>query len=381
MYVFGSSTYRDSFREYFGVVLWMQLAVAFVMAILLGGLAWLVHEMGRSPDLARALVGTMIAVPCLSLFWLARRAYYVKLDPKTAILGSLVYFAASLGGVLIFYYLHLLSPFTAFVPMAVGALAASPVLLGRPKPSMASGPTCPTLREVCNKHWTYGRWALAASVACWISGNIYYVMLSSMRGLADVGALKALLNLASPVGQVFAALSMLAFPYTARIHHQNDAIGVERLSWRLTSLYTGGTVAYWVAFLMLRHPIVHFLYAGKYSQVEDLIPLVALGSVFRIATIVQTVSLKASQYPFLSFVAFFLSDVVACVVGVPAVWAFGLQGAIWAYVFSGATSLIAGFLLMRRIARRVSSEQLGSTFHEVSPSANSDALKSSIPIS
>jgi O-antigen/teichoic acid export membrane protein len=381
MLVFGSSVYRDNFRQYFGVLLWMHVAIALTIVLFLGGSAWVAYELGRSPSLPRALVGAMLAGPLVFLFWLVRRAFYVKLDPKTAVLGGLLYCAVLLAGVLICYKLRLLSPFVAFLLMAAGALGASPMLLGRLKPSLSFRPTCPTLREVVSRHWVYGRWALAASVAGWISGNVYYILLSSMRGLADTGALKALLNLTSPVGQVFAGLSLLAFPYAARTHRESGAIGVERLSWRLTPLYAGGTVAYWIVLLLLKHPIVHFLYAGKYLQVEYLIPCVALGAVFRIAAEVQIISLKASQSPFLSFVAFFSSDVVACVVGVPAVWAFGLQGAIWAYVFSGATTLIAGFLLMRRIARRVSSEQLGSTIPEISPLANPDALKSSIPIS
>src|ERR1019366_9789213 len=53
--VFGPSTYRDSFRQYFGVLLWMHLGVAFATALLLGGSAWLIYELGKSPDLPRAL--------------------------------------------------------------------------------------------------------------------------------------------------------------------------------------------------------------------------------------------------------------------------------------------------------------------------------------
>jgi O-antigen/teichoic acid export membrane protein len=352
MLVFGPSIYRDNFEKYFGVLLWMHLALALGSAIVLGGSAWFVEKLGESASLPKALEGAMIAAPCVLLFWLARRAFYVKLNPRAAILGGLVYGAVLLAGTLTFYELRLLSAFVTFVLMATGALAASSILLGLLKPTIVLRPMCPTLREVSGRHWSYGGWALAASVAGWVSGNIYYILLSSMRGLADTGAFKALQNFASPIGQVFSALALLALPYAARAYKESGAVGVEQLSWRLTSLCAGGTVAYWFVFLLLKHPIVHLLYAGRYLEVEYLIPWVALGSVFRMATVMQMISLRAIQLPFLAFVAFVSADLVACLVGMPAIWAFGLQGAICAYVLSGAMGLITAFILLRRVARR-----------------------------
>lgn len=379
MLVFGPSTYSDSFPGYFGTLLWLHLAVAFMTVILLGGFAWVVQVLGQSSYLPRALEGAMIAVPCVLLFWLARRAFYVKLDPKTAVIGGLLYCAVLLAGVFLFFKLRSLSPFVAFVLMAAGALAAGPMLLRRLKPSMAWRPKNPSVREVALKHWIYGRWALAAAIASWISGNIYYILLSSMHGLAQTGALRALLNFASPIGQVAAALFMLTLPYTARMQRQSGPRGVERLSWSLTPLFAGGAVAYWIAFLVFKHPILQFLYAGKYESVAYLLPYVAGGCVFRIATTVQIVSLKAMQMPFLSFVAWLSSDFVACFVGIPAIWAFGLLGALWAYVLSGAACFIAGFVLLRRTSRHSTGEQLASPLIEERP-ADPKALPSSISL-
>jgi O-antigen/teichoic acid export membrane protein len=357
MLVFGPSTYRDSFQKYFGALLQMHFAVALFTAVLLGGLAWLLEKFGGSANLPRALEGVMVAGPCVLLFWLARRAFYVKLEPKTAVLGGLIYGAVLLAGALIFYELRLLSAFAVFMLMAAGSLAATPILLRRLKPAIALGATCPTLREVSGRHWSYGRWTLAGAIAAWVSGNIYYVLLSTTRGLADTASFKALQNLTAPIGQVFSALALLALPYAARAYKQSGAVGVERLSWHLTRLYAGGAVAYWIAFLLLEHPIVQFLYVGKYHEVEYLVPWVALGSVFRIATVVQMISLKAMQSPLHSFLAFALSDVVACLVGIPAIWAFALQGAICTYILSGAISLTAGFVLRRWLTRAAAGPQ------------------------
>lgn len=378
MLVFGPSTYKDSFKKYFGVLLWMHLAVALITAVLLGGSAWIAARLGESAGLPTALVGATIAAPCVLLFWLARRAFYVRLDPKTSVLGGLIYGGVLLTGTLTLYELRLLSAFLTFILMAAGAVAASLILLSRLKPTMALRPTSPTLREVSGRHWSYGRWALAASVAAWVSGNIYYVFLSGMRGLAATGYFRALQNLASPIGQVFSALALLALPYAARAYKESGAAAVERLSWRLTSLCLGGTVVYWIAFLTLEHPVLHLLYGGRYVEVTYLIPWIALGSVFRMATVVQMVSLKAIQSPFLGFVAFVVSDIGACLIGIPAIWAFGLQGAILTYVLSGAMGLIASFSLLRSVARGGGTKLLRWSFPATASLAESQGKESSV---
>ena len=68
------------------------------------------------------------------------------------------------------------------------------------------------------------------------------------------------------------------------------------------------------------------------------------------------IGLKALQLPFLGFVAFALSDAAAILIGIPAVRMFGLDGAIGAYVVSGAVGLIAVWILLRNVARRSSRE-------------------------
>jgi len=373
MLVFGSSVYRNNFREYFGVLLWLHVAIALIIVLLLGGSAVIAHELGTSPSLPRALIGAMIAGPCVFLFWLVRRVFYVKLDPQTAVLGGLLYCAVQIGGLLVFYKLRILSPFAAFLLMSAGALIASAVLLARLKPSMELKTTRPILLEVSHQSWRYGRWALASAFASWFCGNIFYLLLSIFGGLANTGALKALLNFASPAGQVFAALSMLTLPYASRSYQQSGVAGVQDLSWRsFTPLYAGGTVAYWAVFLLFKHPIVRFLYAGKYLEVEYLIPWVALASVFRVATVALMVALKAIQAPFLGFIAFAVSDVIALLIGVPAIWAFGLDGAIVAYVLSGVGSFIAAFILLRQAARGEPSQNTWFSLRQPEPNPESN---------
>ena len=131
MSVLGSSTYKDCFREYLGVLLRMQMAAAFITVLLLGGSALVLYEFGGTGSLSQAFLGIMIAAPCMLFFWASRGAMYVRLAPRSAVLGGLLYCAILLSGLVLAYKLQLISPFVAFLTMSVGAVFAAAVLLRR----------------------------------------------------------------------------------------------------------------------------------------------------------------------------------------------------------------------------------------------------------
>lgn len=349
MSVFGPSLYRDCLRQYLTALLRIHLGLALIIMLLLGGAAWVAHLLVRSGGLAGALAGVTLAGPCVLLFWLARRAFYIQLAPRAAASGAALYCAVLLAGLFATY--RFLSPFVAFLLMAMGALPVSLLLLIRLNASVRLKPSFPSSLEVCRQHWVYGRWALGSAAASWFSSNVYYLLLSTFRGLADTGALKALLNFSAPAGQVFSALSLLSLPYASHIHHQGGRAGVGRVAWRLTGLYAGGAIAYWALVMLFKEPIVRSLYGGKYLQVAYLLPWVALVSILRIGSVAQTIALKAMRSPSLAFVVYGAASAVALLVGVPAVWVLGLRGAVCAPVVSSATALIVGLILLRRTTR------------------------------
>src|SRR5438132_1184749 len=98
----------------------------------------------RPPNgLSGALTGVTLAAPCILLFWLARNTFYVGLSPRYAATGAGVYCVVVFTGLLALYALRLVSPFTAFLLMGLGALASGALLLSWLKPAMrltASGP-------------------------------------------------------------------------------------------------------------------------------------------------------------------------------------------------------------------------------------------------
>jgi O-antigen/teichoic acid export membrane protein len=352
MCVFGPSVYRDQPQEYLSMLVRLHLGAAVSIVLIFIGSAWVVHELAQSRSLAWALAGVALGGPCILFFWLVRRAMYIRFAPQAAVAGSSLYCAAMLGGLFASYELRVVSPFVAFLLMAGGSLAAGTLMLIRLKSSGVAlvRPLC--LREVVRKHWIYGRWALLGSLAISVPGMIYYPLLSGLRGLAEAGSMKALLNFSSPVGQFFSALFLLFLPYAAQSHHEDGPTRIERLAWRFTLLFAGMAAAYWVAFLVFTRPIIRFAYGGRYLEVASLIPWLALGCVLQIAASVQATALRAIQSPALVFVAFGAAGLVAAVIGFPAVWAFGLRGAIFTSVLSSGTALLASSVLLRRACRR-----------------------------
>lgn len=351
--IFGASTYKNCLPDYVGKMLTVQIWVTLTTVILVGGAAVAIYFSRGSQTLAFALAGVAIASPCVLLFWIARRAFYISLAPGAALAGASLYSFILLAGLWIGYRGHLLSPWFVFVLMSFGALTTSLALLKKLKPTLGNSMESPSLREVCRQHWQYGRWALASAGASWAMSAVFYFALSGFHGLAASGEMKALLNLSAPAAQGFTAVSLLSLPYASRIYDTQSAAEIRKLSNWLTALYAGGTAAYFALVIGFGPSILHLLYKGKYLDVAGLIPWLGLAMVLRIGATAQALLLRAIQSPSLVFVAYGASTLVAIFVGIPATKFFGLQGAIITTIAVGATALAISLVLLRNRLRTI----------------------------
>jgi O-antigen/teichoic acid export membrane protein len=385
MSVFGPSQYRNCQQDYLGSLLWIEGGLGLMAACILGLAAWVTYQTARSPGLPAALTGMALSAPCLLLFWLTRGAFYVKLAPQTAVTGALLYGAVVVSGLWIVYRQGLVSPFTAFLLMALGAIAVSVLQLFHLRPTLKprlevsqqrqfwesraleinslgfdkSPKTLfpdefldsPGLRAVTHQHWDYGRWALGSSFMVWIPWNIQFILIGSFSSMAGAGELRALLNLAQPVAQGFAAFCLLAQPYAAATYDEEGVAGLGKVTRNITLLFAGTVVAYWVVVCAFRTPIVLFLYHGKYQGVAPLIPWIALASLFRTVAYGPAIALRAMQSPSSVFAAYGASSAIALAVGIPLVRTLGLRGAILSIIVSSAATPFVESALFRRKLR------------------------------
>jgi O-antigen/teichoic acid export membrane protein len=347
MGVFGGSVFRRNLRGYLGSLLSIHLAfsvgICFVLVI-----AWAVaHHLDPAGAMAGALAGVAIASPCLLLFALARRTFYVELSPAPAAIGALIYSTVVLACLYFVYQHALLSPFVAFLLIGAGGLVTGLVLMFALRSSLSAAGPSPAIRDAWHRHWDYGRWALAGSVAAWFPSYVYYPLLSSFKSTAESGQLKALMNLTMPFEQTKGALLMLLLPYAARVMEQHGRAGVRDLAAKLTLLSLILAVGYWAVIIPLHNPVFHLLYSSRYTEVAYLLPTLAVGQIFWSGTFGSSVALRAMESPASVFMALGIATLASLLIGVPATWVFGLKGAIWGSNLADIFSLVALFLALR----------------------------------
>jgi O-antigen/teichoic acid export membrane protein len=348
MAVLGAATYRGSLRGYLKSLLWIHVALTVVIFVMLGMSSTAAALWGHSPGLAGALAGVMLASPCVLLFWLARRSFYLELSPASAGVGAVLYCAVALAGLYIIRWSGRLSPFSAFLPMAVAALFTTVLLYYRLRPSLRPASLEVRTGEVWRRHWGYGRWALASSIASWVPAYIYYPLLTSFSGMSHSGELKALMNLVAPMQQTQAALSMLFLPYAARVYGQKGKGAVGAITRRVTMMSLAASAIYWAFVIPFRGPVFHALYGGRYMEVAYLIPAVAIGAVLWSGASGSSIVLRAMGSPASVFAAFIASGIISLAVGIPACRYYGIVGAVWGMNLADAGALLMVGMLLRR---------------------------------
>lgn len=348
--VFSGSAYRHCLRGYLKALLGIQALVTVFGLVLLGGSAAIVYAMGRGDGLPGALAGVAIASPCILFFWLMRRAYYMNLAPARAAIGAFIYCALVSGGLFVLYKRSLVSPFSAYLLMALGALGTGFFLLSQVNKALPPDTVkAPTAGQAWHKHWEYGRWALAVSLVTWITNYIWYPLVAAFSGMAQVGQLKALMNLSLPMEQTYMALSILFLPYAARVCREKGIASAGSLMRRITLLFVAGAVAYWGLLIPLKGYVFHLLYRGNYMEVAHFVPYVGLGTTLWAASFGPAILLRAIESPDSIFYARVVASVLSLIIGVPATWAFGLWGVVGSIIVANfAATLISMYILYRK---------------------------------
>jgi O-antigen/teichoic acid export membrane protein len=294
------------------------------------------------------------AAPCVLLLWFARRAFYLQLLPGQALVGALMYSTFLWLGIWMLVRGRLLSPFSAFLVMGTCALLTSILLLTRLHPTVRwkGAEAWAAMKEVSERHWRYGVWALVSSLFYWIPWNIFYPLVAQSSGLAEAGILRALLNLALPITSAYAAFSMLFISHAARLGHEGGWQAVKAQAWRIAGLFALGSGLYWLLVCLVRKQLIHFLYAGQYSQVTALLPVLAISSILAGATLGPAIAIRAMRAPSTVARIYFGASLVALLVGIPACRQWGFRGAMFSILLSSITASLTGFQMLRSRSRQ-----------------------------
>jgi O-antigen/teichoic acid export membrane protein len=235
--------------------------------------------------------------------------------------------------------------------MAAASLITCLLLLVPLRPTLATESSA--IRAVAADHWRYGKWVAAAAGPGWVTDNIYFLVLPAWVGLAEAGAMKALLNLAMPALQSIGALGVLLLPILVRDRASGGPRAMKRTIKLSLALFFLGSACYLALLWGFRLQIFHFLYAGKYAAYASW-PLLLAGLLPFAQSLPKVMggALGALERPDLVFWSSVGSGAVALALGVPLAFTLGVGGAlvglVVSYVLMGVLLL---FFLMRSVHR------------------------------
>jgi len=334
--VYASGRYRDRFASYWRVMMGSNLVVGLILS---AGLlfAYLLFRWAAPSLTSPSLLGLGLTVVFLLTGSFLRRSFYVLRQPAAAAKTSLLFFVI----VALLLWLaakgHQVNGFSVFLILALGwGIAALLLVRSLPcaKPEHAFLESEP---RYWRDHWTYTRWVLATAFVFQFTHQGYYWLVAGFLSVKDVGELKAMYVLIAPVEQVMISLSFLFLPVLAAKYATRD-MGAFLTFWKRYALLTLGlTLTFALTVRLVGGRVIHLLYAGKFDELAPMLfPLAFVPLLFGIGNTISD-AIRAAEKPRQIFYAFVASGCATFLLGVPSVKYFGLPGAVYGMLLSGAT--------------------------------------------
>jgi O-antigen/teichoic acid export membrane protein len=348
--VYGSGRYRSRLAEYFQLMCWSNAALGLLFTVVLLGLClaldWIAPHL-----LPRALVGLGLTVSVLLSGALLRRVFYLQRQPGLAAAASLIFFLTVGCGLWLTARAHVLGSLSVFLVLAAGWLAAGVSLAGK----LPLGKNRSTFLErepdYRREHWKYARWVLVTAFVFQLTTQGYYWLVAGLLSVRDVAELKAVTLIVAPADQIFIALNYLVLPLLSA-HYAARRIGNLLSVWKWYALAIAAvTVSFFLLIRAFGRPLTHLLYGGRYDDMAPLLTILVLLPVVMGVGHTMNAALKAAESPKLVFWAYAASGAVTFVAGIPLVARFGLRGAAYGMLLSGASytaALTVGFVMTFR---------------------------------
>lgn len=340
MLVFGPGRYNNRFSDYLGYLIYGHWFISLMASLVLFLSYWFFHSKGQIA-LANSFFGLALAAPFILLLWLTRRAFYVELNPKYASFGGAFYFIAVCLALLLLYHHEMLSPFWAFIAMAVASALVNISFLVLLRPNWRGLRCNPDFAEAVRMQWTYARWSGATTILTWIPGNIYYSLLPSFVGLGGAGALRATQNVIMPVLHGLSVLSILLVPKFVQVFNHNGKKALFKISKSVSLLFVVLAVFYWVLIIASGPWLMKLLYGDKYLEYNAIIPIIGFLPVSAGIVAVIGGALRAMERPDLVFKSYIITLFSTLTAGIGLTYCGGVIGSGIALLISSLTTAVA----------------------------------------
>jgi glycosyltransferase involved in cell wall biosynthesis len=176
-----------------------------------------------------------------------------------------------------------------------------------------------------------------------------------------VGTISALQNLVAPLSQFLTALTLILLPWASTQFAGKDPAAFHRSIQRITLLFTGVGVGYFVFALAFGRQLTMLLYHGKYIQSVSLIPMLALSQVFIAVSQGPVIGLRARQQPSRVFASFSVAAVFSILVGLAMTKHWGARGNVTAMATSSFCFLITTAYFYWSSGRKLGKSQEAAT--------------------
>ena len=354
--VYGSGRYRSRFSEYLRLMVRFNAFVGLLLTLTLLSVCLVLYFVAPH-FVSRALLGMGATVGVLLSGAFLRRIFYLQRQAVFAARASFICFVTVVCGLWLATRAQLLNGFSVFLILALGWIVAGVGLGKKLAVGNSEGSFLDSEPNYWREHWKYSKWVFATAFVFQFSTQGYYWLVAYFLSVKQVAELRAMYMIIAPIDQVFIALTFLVLPALATRYasgKMQDFLSFQR---RYALGVLGTTALFVLGVRLAGRPVMHLLYAGKFDDLAPLLYLLAFSPLVMGLGNSMNDALKAVERPKIVFLAYVCSGVATFIGGIPLVIHFGLPGAVYGVLLSGATyttaMAVGFFLIVYRNAHRL----------------------------
>ncbi len=322
---------------YAGSTLIHQLGLSAIAAVLLLA-AGLALAGGVGPGRLAPIVNALaLAIVLILLREYVRRICFAHLRMKTALVIDTIAMILQLGGLLLLARWGALSAPGAY--LITGGACGLASLIGIAATRRLFAPRLARAGQDLRSNWTLGKWALASTLGATASAELYPWFLAAFHGYAATGILGACNKVVFLANPILLGLTNFLGPKAAHAYTRGRA-SLNRVVTQATFVVAVGMLAFAVLVALLSGWLLQVMYGSKYGGYERIVALLAVRHFITALNLPVNCGLLAVERADIIFRSYLAGATVTLVLGVPLVYAAGIQGAAWAMVASAAATTI-----------------------------------------
>ncbi|MEX1005229.1 MAG: hypothetical protein WD156_07660 [Acidimicrobiia bacterium] len=341
--IVGPTRFDSDLHRYGGLLLTVSLVVGLAVC----GLGLILFAAAPNPSVATIAMGLVIGLPTY-VSWTARRLPYLTSEPGKALAGSIIYLAATIGGLFAWNALASLTVNSALLILGLAAAVQSVLVIGVWKPTWGGARDKAMSKSARDSHWIYGRWYLAGEGSAWVLDNGFVGFSAAALGLGAAGGYRSGQVLMRPYGVVSQGLSMFFMPRYARRATTGGIAGLVPATKRIGLVLSALAAANFAVFALLGEFVMETVFGPDFAQYAYVVVIMAGLKVVHAWIVALSMALTAAEFPRDVFFGQLASGITSIVAGLTLGVAFGLAGllaAMWIATIARGVVLYGFFRL------------------------------------